>query len=171
MDENCEPIEQKGEMVLRCRGRQQKSRPKGDFFVVFHGISLIIHENVAKFFTFFPFFWHLEAGIGTILFKILWRTRIFGFLSLKSRGRCRKLPLKMHPPVTLDRLGNMAFWEFEPKDGVWNRNWPGRNLRAYLQTTFDKSNQLGQVWRRWAGPLGRYSSQLQLRSGLVMLVS
>ena len=56
MDENCEPIEQKGEMVLRCRVRPQKSRPKGDFFVVLHGISLIIHENVAKIFTFFPFF-------------------------------------------------------------------------------------------------------------------
>ena len=56
MDENCEPIEKKGEMVLRCRVRPQKSRPKGDFFVVLHGISLIIHENVAKIFTFFRFF-------------------------------------------------------------------------------------------------------------------
>ena len=61
MDENCEPIEQKGEMVLRCRVRPQKSRRKGDFFVVLHGISLIIHENVAKIFTFFAFFdiWRL----------------------------------------------------------------------------------------------------------------
>ena len=68
-------------------------------------------------------------------------------------------------------LVTWVFLELQPNDDIWNRNWPGRNLRAYVQTNFDNSNQLGQVRWRWAGPSGRYSSPLQWRSGLGMSVS
>ena len=57
-------------------------------------ISLIIHElqrqKDAKFFTFFHFSWHLEAGIATILFRISWGTIPLKISKRENQGKLPK---------------------------------------------------------------------------------
>ena len=57
-------------------------------------ISLIIHElqrqKDAKFFTFFHFSWHLEAGIATILLRISWGTIPLKISKRENQGKLPK---------------------------------------------------------------------------------
>ena len=94
MDLSCRPIKENGEMALVAAGGGPEGRPTRPQ----EPISLIIHEIDAKFFTFFSKFWHLEAGIGTILFRILWRT----------------IPLKISKPEKQEKVPKIASKEATP---------------------------------------------------------
>ena len=68
-------------------------------------ISLIIHElqrqKDAKFFTFFHFSWHLEAGIATILFRISRRTIPLKISRHENQGNWPKFFRKRTPGANI----------------------------------------------------------------------
>ena len=74
-------------------------------------ISLIIHElqrqKDAKFFTFFHFSWHLEAGIATILLRISWGTIP---LKISKRENQGKLPKNASEGTYLVSLNSNRDW-------------------------------------------------------------
>ena len=74
-------------------------------------ISLIIHElqrqKDAKFFTFFHFSWHLEAGIATILLRISWGTIP---LKISKRENQGKLPKNASEGAYLVSLNSNRDW-------------------------------------------------------------
>ena len=51
----------------------------------------------------------MEAGIGTILFRILWRTIPLKISKPEKQKKVPKIASKDAPPVKLNMLGNMAF--------------------------------------------------------------
>ena len=123
-------------------------RPSGHFFVVLNAskshlinYSWVTTSKRCKIFHFFSFLltfggWDWNHFVQNFMEN----NSIKNFEAWKAEESAEKCLLRCTPMLSLIGLVTWLFWELEPKDDIWNRNWPGRNLRAYVQTTFDKSN-------------------------------
>ena len=159
MDLSCRPIKQKGEMALVAAwggaARRAALRGRKSHLINY---SWGITSKRCKIFHFFSFLltfggWDWNHFVQNFMEN----NSIKNFEAWKAEESAEKCLWRCTPMLSLIGWVTWLFWELEPKYDIWNRKWPVRTLRGYVQTTSDKSNQPGQVCWRWAGPLGRYS--------------